>query len=99
MQVPAHIFREYDIRGLVDEEVTAELVYGLGRAFATFVARRLGKAAPTLAVGRDVRPSSDSYRDAMVEGLRESGARVLDIGLVPTPVLYYATGWTRTAAS
>jgi phosphomannomutase/phosphoglucomutase len=90
MQVPAHIFREYDIRGLVDEEVTAELVHGLGRGFATFVARQLGRGAPTLAVGRDVRPSSDSYRDAMVEGLRESGARILDIGLVPTPVLYYA---------
>jgi phosphomannomutase/phosphoglucomutase len=90
MQVPAHIFREYDIRGLVDDEVTPELVHALGRGFATFVARRLGKDAPTLAVGRDVRPSSDLYRDAMVQGLRESGARVLDIGLVPTPVLYYA---------
>jgi len=90
MQVPAHIFREYDIRGLVDDEVTAELVHGLGRGFATFVIRRLGRDAPTLAVGRDVRPSSDAYRDAMVQGLRESGARVLDIGLVPTPVLYYA---------
>ncbi|HET9581314.1 MAG TPA: phosphomannomutase/phosphoglucomutase [Gemmatimonadota bacterium] len=90
MQVPAHIFREYDIRGLVDDEVTPELVRAIGRGFATLVARRLGKEGPRLAVGRDVRPSSDAYRDAMVEGLRESGARVLDIGVVPTPVLYYA---------
>jgi phosphomannomutase/phosphoglucomutase len=90
MQVPAHIFREYDIRGLVDEEVTPELVHALGRGFATFVIRKLGKDAPTLAVGRDVRPSSDPYRDAMVEGLRASGARILDIGVVPTPLLYYA---------
>jgi phosphomannomutase/phosphoglucomutase len=90
MQVPQHIFREYDIRGLVEEEVTPELVHGLGRGFATFVIRKLGRDAPTLAVGRDVRPSSDPYRDAMVEGLRASGARVLDIGVVPTPLLYYA---------
>lgn len=90
MHVPAHIFREYDIRGLVDDEVTPGLVHALGRAFATFVARKLGKDAPILAVGRDVRPSSDPYRDAMVQGLRESGAKVLDIGVVPTPVLYYA---------
>jgi phosphomannomutase/phosphoglucomutase len=90
MQVPAHIFREYDIRGLVDEEVTPELVHALGRGFATFVIRKLGKDAPTLAVGRDVRPSSDPYRDAMVDGLRASGARILDIGVVPTPLLYYA---------
>ncbi len=90
MQVPAHIFREYDIRGLVDEEITPELVRSLGRAFATFAGRELGIDAPTLAVGRDVRLSSDGYRDAMVEGLSEAGARVLDIGVVPTPVLYYA---------
>ena len=90
MQVPAHIFREYDIRGVVDEEVTPELVHALGRAFVTFVIRKLGKDVPILTVGRDVRPSSDPYRDAMVQGLRESGAKVLDIGVVPTPVLYYA---------
>lgn len=90
MHVPAHIFREYDIRGLVDEEITPELVRGLGRAFATFVGRKLGVDAPALALGRDVRPSSDAYRDAMVEGLSQAGARVLDVGVVPTPVLYYA---------
>lgn len=90
MQVPAHIFREYDIRGLVDGEITSDLVRNLGRAFATFAIRQLGTGAPILAVGRDVRPSSEAYRDAMVDGLRQAGARILDIGVVPTPVMYYA---------
>ncbi|MGH7558200.1 MAG: phosphomannomutase/phosphoglucomutase [Gemmatimonadota bacterium] len=90
MQVPSHIFREYDIRGLVDEEISPDLTRALGRAFATFVRRKLETASPSLALGRDVRPSSDPYRDAMVEGLREAGARVLDIGVVPTPVMYFA---------
>ena len=55
MQVPAHIFREYDTRGLVDDEVTPELVHAIGRGFATLVARQLGGKEPSLAVGRDVR--------------------------------------------
>lgn len=90
MQVPAHIFREYDIRGLVGDELTPELARALGRAFVSFARRSLGTDSLSLALGRDVRPSSDPYRDAMVEGLREAGARVLDLGVVPTPVMYYA---------
>ncbi len=90
MQVPSHIFREYDIRGLVDEELSPDLARALGRAFATFVRRKLETDSPSLALGRDVRPSSGSYRDAMVEGLKAAGARVLDIGVVPTPVMYFA---------
>lgn len=98
MQVPVHIFREYDIRGLVGDEITADLVRALGRAFATFVVRRTGRDQPAVAVGRDVRPSSDDYREAMVEGLAAAGARVLDTGVVPTPVLYYACHRLETDA-
>lgn len=90
MRVPHHIFREYDIRGLVDEEVTPDLARALGRAMATFVGRERGTDAPTIALGRDVRPSSDALHDALVEGLTASGANVKDVGVVPTPVLYYA---------
>ena len=60
MQVPSHIFREYDIRGLVDEELSPDLARALGRAFATFVRRKLETDSPSLALGRDVRPSSGS---------------------------------------
>lgn len=90
MRVPPHIFREYDIRGLVDEDLRPDTVRAIGRAFATFMARALDVPAPTLALGRDVRPSSDRLRDELALGLIAAGARILDIGVVPTPVLYYA---------
>lgn len=98
MRVPRHIFREYDIRGLVGDEVSPELTRAIGRAFATFVGRERGTDAPAIALGRDVRPSSDDLRDALVEGLVSSGAAVKDIGVVPTPVLYYACKRLETDA-
>jgi phosphomannomutase/phosphoglucomutase len=90
MKTPAQIFREYDVRGLVDEDLSDDLVRALGRAFATFIRRSTGSKQVTLAVGWDVRPSSRRLRDALAAGLVSAGARVLDVGLVPTPVLYYA---------
>lgn len=90
MQVPNHIFREYDIRGLVDEDLTPETARAIGRAFTTFMRRRLGGEAPVLALGRDVRPSSDRLRDDLTAGMKSAGARIIDIGVVPTPVLYFA---------
>ncbi|MFN2383973.1 MAG: phosphomannomutase/phosphoglucomutase [Gemmatimonadota bacterium] len=90
MRVPPHVFREYDIRGLVDEDLRPDAVRAIGRAFATFMARALALPTPTLALGRDVRPSSGRLRDELADGMTAAGARVLDIGVVPTPVLYYA---------
>ena len=90
MKTPAHIFREYDVRGLVDEDLSEEIVRALGRAYATFMLRALGSERIELAIGRDVRPSSDRLRDAMADGMIAAGARILDVGVVPTPVLYYA---------
>lgn len=90
MRVPPHIFREYDIRGLVDQDLAPDTVRGIGRGFATLLGRKIGKASPTIALGRDVRPSSDSLRGYLVEGMTAAGARVLDVGVVPTPVLYFA---------
>jgi phosphomannomutase/phosphoglucomutase len=90
METPGHIFREYDVRGLVDEDLSDDLVRALGSAFATFMRRAAGSEVVTLALGWDVRPSSPRLRDALTEGMIAAGARVLDVGLVPTPVLYYA---------
>lgn len=77
------IFKAYDIRGVYGEELTAEAGRRIGRA----VARWLGAAE--LAVGRDARPSSPELSAALIEGIRDEGAGVVDLGLVSTPMLYY----------
>lgn len=82
-----HIFREYDIRGIADEDLTDENVRLLGQGIGTFLQRR---SARTLVVGRDVRLSSERIRNALVDGLTATGARVIDVGVVPTPVQYFA---------
>ncbi|MEW5866324.1 MAG: phosphomannomutase/phosphoglucomutase [Bacillota bacterium] len=82
-----HIFREYDIRGVVGRELTRDLAYLLGRALGTFYPR---KGVTSVALGRDARISSPAFRDEMCRGLVESGLRVYDIGLVPTPLLYFS---------
>ncbi len=81
------IFREYDIRGIADRELTDDVVRSVGRAFAQRMRER-GKKR--IAVGRDVRLSSPRIRAALIEGLRDQGASVLDVGMVPTPALYFA---------
>ncbi|HEX4621123.1 MAG TPA: phosphomannomutase, partial [Myxococcaceae bacterium] len=81
------IFREYDIRGLVDKELTAEGVEELGKGLGTMVRRQGGR---TLVVGRDCRESSTRFRDALCAGLTSTGLSVLDVGVVPTPLTYFA---------
>jgi phosphomannomutase/phosphoglucomutase len=80
-------FREYDIRGIVGTQITEADVTRLGRAFGTYMARQ-GKNRATM--GRDVRPSSDPFREALLEGLLGSGLHVIDLGICPTPVFYYS---------
>ena len=88
MKIPSpHIFKRYDIRGIVDAELTTPLVEAIGRAIGT-VLRRAGKR--DVAVGRDGRLSGDSYLEALVTGLLSTGLDVVDIGMGPTPVLYFA---------
>ncbi|MCB2187414.1 MAG: phosphomannomutase/phosphoglucomutase [Deltaproteobacteria bacterium] len=82
-----NIFREYDIRGLVDREISDADVVILGRAMGTYLS---GKGARTIALGRDVRLSSDRYRELLLEGLLSTGLTVYDVGVCPTPLLYYA---------
>ncbi len=81
------IFREYDIRGTADEELLDADVDALGRALATYITRYSGR---TICLGRDCRLSSPRLHDALLNGLLSAGAHVLDVGSVPTPVLYYA---------
>ncbi len=82
-----HIFREYDIRGIVGQDLTAETVSIVARAIGTFFSRN---GAKRIAVGFDARSSSPLFRDLLVKALNLAGCDVLDIGRVPTPVLYFA---------
>lgn len=86
MQVSANIFREYDIRGLVETELTPETVRGIARAFGTYALR---KGKKVLAVGRDVRPSSDEFNEIVKQTLASTGCDVVDVGVMPTPLLYF----------
>lgn len=88
--VNPHIFRQYDIRGVVGSDVTADVAESIGRAFASLAIRRLGKRQLTLAVGRDNRLSSDELAGAVRRGMTAAGVRVVDVGLVPTPVHSFA---------
>lgn len=89
MQVPRSIFREYDVRGLVDTQLTPALAEALGRAFATAGHERLGRA-PVLAVGRDNRPSGEALAAGVRRGIVAAGGTAVDVGMLPTPALYFA---------
>ena len=81
------IFREYDIRGIANKDLTAETVELLGRGIGTWLLR---KGCAFIALGRDCRLSSEPFRDAVLKGLTTTGMVVADVGCVPTPLLYYA---------
>ena len=89
MNVPKSIFRQYDVRGIVDRELTPEFARALGRAYATKAWDRLGRA-PVLAVGRDNRPSGPALSAGIRQGIVDTGATAVDVGLLPTPALYFA---------
>ncbi len=82
-----HIFREYDIRGIADRDLDDDVAYALGRAIGTLARRR---GADTFAIGRDTRLSGERIARALTEGLSECGLEVHDIGMVPTPLLYFS---------
>jgi phosphomannomutase/phosphoglucomutase len=85
--VRREIFREYDIRGIDGKDLTEETVELLGLGIGTMM-RRQGRSR--IALGRDCRPSSDRFRDALIAGMTATGASVIDIGVAPTPLLYYS---------
>jgi phosphomannomutase/phosphoglucomutase len=87
------IFREYDIRGVADSELLSEDVAELGCGLGSFLRRKSGGRA--INVGRDCRLSSTRLRDALIQGLRAAGCDVTDIGVVPTPVLYFSAQFLK----
>ena len=82
MNIPTEIFRAYDIRGIAGRTLTPDVVRAVGRA--------LGSMAPRFAVGRDGRASGPQLADALCDGLQASGADVVEIGMAPTPLTYFA---------
>ncbi len=94
-QVPGSIFRAYDIRGVVDETLTEEVVYHIGRAIGS---EARDKGQTRVVVARDGRLSGPSFVAALTRGLCASGCDVTDIGCVATPVLYFATYHLDTGA-
>jgi len=84
-----HIFRQYDIRGIVGEDLDAGITEAVGRAFASIVRAHTGKATPKIAVGNDNRLTSPELVAGLVAGIRAAGVDVLQVGTVPTPVLYW----------
>lgn len=90
MRVPATIFRQYDIRGTTGDQLTPELARAVGGAYTTLAIARLGRA-PRVAVGRDNRPSGPALARAVCEGIIAAGGAAVDVGVLPTPALYFAT--------
>jgi phosphomannomutase / phosphoglucomutase len=97
MNVPKSIFRQYDIRGLVDRELTPEFARALGRAFASVATDRVGRA-PTIAVGRDNRPSGPRLSEGIRQGIADAGGTAVDVGTLPTPALYFGVSALETDA-
>jgi len=86
--IPAGIFRQYDIRGVVGRELTPDVARAIGRAFALYLDDK--KVLGAVGVGRDNRPSGDALRDALCDGLNGAGRDVVDLGVVPTPLVYWS---------
>lgn len=84
VKIDRSIFRQYDIRGVYPTFLDENVAYTIGRSFASYIEDK------TVIIGRDCRSSSDSLHDALVKGLLESGANIIDIGLVTTPMYYFA---------
>lgn len=89
MKIPKSVFREYDVRGVIGTELTAEFAEHLGRAFGSVARERLGRT-PHLVVGCDNRPSSIGFATSLARGIMSTGGTVVRIGTVPTPAVYFA---------
>ncbi|HJL58406.1 MAG TPA: phosphomannomutase, partial [Alphaproteobacteria bacterium] len=91
------VLREYDIRGIVNKDLTANTAYSIGRTFGHIVCSKFSEKK--IAIGYDGRLTSPSLYDALCAGLLESGANVFSIGLCPTPMAYFAHYHLKTDAA
>ena len=87
MQINKEIFRSYDIRGIVGEDINAEFALLLGKSFGSYIQE---VNENTIIVGHDCRESSEELKNALINGLTSSGVNVIDIGIATTPMVYYA---------
>src|SRR5471030_666748 len=89
MPIPLHVFREYDVRGLVATELTPGFAEELGRGYGAYL---LGTnaVAQSIVLGRDHRQSSEGLAKAFARGVRSHGVEVISVGVVPTPIVYFA---------
>lgn len=87
------IYKAYDIRGIYPDELNEELAKKIAQAFAVMRKKELNKEQITIAVGADMRISSPSLKKQVIEGLIQSGVRVIDVGLVSTPTFYFAVAY------
>jgi phosphomannomutase/phosphoglucomutase len=91
MNVPnKHIFKEYDIRGVVERDFPDDLVIAIGKAFGSYISAGTANPSPRIGIGRDVRLSSPHLFKLLAQGLLTTGAEVVSLGVCPTPVTYYS---------
>ena len=86
--IPAHIFRSYDIRGIVGNEITIDLAFKIGTSIGS---EALDQGEKFIVVARDARTHSEELTRALVKGILRTGCHVINIGVVPTPLMYFAT--------
>ena len=87
MDMNPQIFREYDIRGIAGQDLTDEVLERIGQAYAAYL--RGKKKHNTVCVGRDGRLTSKAFSMAIIDGITSGGVNVIDIGEVPTPLVYF----------
>ena len=86
VKINPEIFRQYDIRGIVDEDLTQETVELLGKGIGSYFRKNKSRK---VALGRDCRLSSPLFAEALAKGLLSSGCQIVDLGIIPTPLLYF----------
>ena len=85
--IKPEVFRQYDIRGIVDSELNSESYYLIGKGFGSYLRKR---GLKSLVIGGDARHSTRGFMDAFIRGALETGCEITDIGIVATPILYYS---------
>lgn len=89
MQINRSIFRQYDVRGIVEKDLTADFAYALARGYSKYLLDKKPEAKK-VSIGYDARISSPIFANAMKKGFKESGLNVVMLGMVPTPLLYFS---------